>query len=393
MKLQNGFCQMDKEINVAHVILNNMGGISTLVQNLILYKGENSLPQVLYLMEIEGSQNTKANDLLDPSIKYEGLYFNPKSNWYHAFNNLAQKLSEKSGLLISNDQFDLIMLQAFNIPRKVVQLVHDDYNFSLSTKFHNCIDCFVSHNKFIYEKLCSSLPHRKNDIHYLTYGIPITGSSNLNLKPTVKLLFLGRPDKQKGIFDLFEIEKILHQYNVQVEWTILGKGPESEALKLQWINMENVKFYLAKNNDEVLRIAAEHDVLVFPTRFEGSPVAMLEAMSVGCVPIVTALSGGIKETIDDGINGFLCNEGNVNAFAEKIMFLSINRDRLRIMKNNAINTIVKLFDPHTNFNLYHQLFDQILNDGKDPVHHSVIQKIGSRLDAKHIPNWITLLFR
>ena len=384
---------MFKESNVAYVILNNLGGITTLVQNIILYNAESSLPQVLYVMDIEGSRNTKANDLLDPRIKYERIYFNPKSNWYHAFNNLAQKLSEKSGLLISNDQFDLIMLQAFNVPRKVVQLVHDDYNFSLSTKFHSCIDCFVSHNKFIYEKLCSTLPHRKNDIHYLTYGMPITGSANFTFNPTLKLLFLGRHDKQKGIYDLFEIEKILQQNNVRVEWTILGNGPESEALKLQWMNKTNVQFYFAKSNDEVLKIAAEHDVLVFPTRFEGSPVAMLEAMSVGCVPIVTALSGGIKETIDDGTNGFLCNEESSNVFAEKIIFLSSNRDKLNLMKNNAIKTIANLFDPHTNFNSYHRLFDQLLNNGKVPAHHSVFKKIGSRLDSKYIPNWMTLLFR
>lgn len=384
---------MAKESTVAHIILNNLGGITSLVQNLILYKGENPFPQDLYLLDIEGNMSMKANELIDKRLRYQKLYFNPKSNWYHSFKKISKKLSEKSGLLISNDQFDLIMLQAFNIPRKVVQLVHDEYNLSLSIKFKNCIDCFVCHNKYISEKLCLNLPDRINDIHFFNYGIPIQNNYSRNYNSRLKLLFLGRHDKQKGIFDLFEIEKILQQNNVEVDWTVLGKGPESEALKLQWANNDNVKFYLAKNNSEVLKIASENDILVFPTRFEGSPVAMLEAMSVGCVPIVTALDGGIKETIENKVNGFLCVEGSIDDFAENIILLSKNRETLMNMKQNAFNTITKYFDPFNNFKIYHQLFIQLINDGKIPMHHSVNQKIGSRLDSKYIPNWITLLFR
>lgn len=149
MKLQNGSWQMDKQLNVAHVIVNNLGGITSLVQNLILYKGDNALPQHLYLLDIEGNMNAKANHLIDPRLKYEKLYFNPKSNWYHSYKKISNTLSEKSGLLISNDQFDLIMLQAFNVPRKVVQLVHDEYNLSLSIKFQHCIDCFIDRKSVV----------------------------------------------------------------------------------------------------------------------------------------------------------------------------------------------------------------------------------------------------
>ena len=105
------------------------------------------------------------------------------------------------------------------------------------------------------------------------------------------------------------------------------------------------------------------------------------------------LDRGIKETIDDKVNGFLCGEGCIDEFAENVILLSKNRETLMNMKQNAFNTITKYFDPFTNFKFYHQLFIELINDGKIPVHHSVNQKIGSRLDSKYIPNWITLLFR
>ena len=219
--------------NVAHLIVNNLGGITTLTQNLILNKGIDDLPQELFLLNVIGNKNNSANDVINSEIKPFHLNFDPKQNWYHCFRKIANSLSLNSGILVSNDQYDLIMLLQFNIPRKVVQLVHDDYNLSLSLKFHHCIDRFISHNKFIYTSLCNLLPTRQNDIHFLNYGIPLFKNYNAKLNSTLNLLFLGRHDIQKGIYDLFEIEEILQINNVLVNWTILGKGPETESIKLE----------------------------------------------------------------------------------------------------------------------------------------------------------------
>jgi hypothetical protein len=105
---------------------------------------------------------------------------------------LANCLRKSEGLLVTNDQYDLIMLQAFNIPQKVVQLVHDEYNLQLSIKFSDCIDVFLAHSLFIYELLLKNLPERKNDIIHIPYGVPLGEKVDRRIKEgPLKLVFLG----------------------------------------------------------------------------------------------------------------------------------------------------------------------------------------------------------
>lgn len=395
MKLQNGFWQMDKQLNVAHVIVNNLGGITSLVQNLILYKGENAFPQELYLLDVKGNINTPATHFIDTDIEMKHLYFDHRSNWYYSFNRIAKQLSVKSGILVSNDQYDLIMLQAFNIPRKVVQLVHDPYNIDLSLKFHEVIDCFITHSRYIFNVLLEKLPKRFNDIKFIPYGIPLDSVKNRKLerdKP-LRLVFLGRHDKAKGVFDLYEIDKLLKQKNIYADWLILGKGPETKKLKEQWRDVSNVQFETPISQKNLNDFIGTADVIVFPTKFEGFPVALLECMSQGCVPVVTDLPGGIRELVIDGENGFKCEMNDNEAFTVAVEMLHNNREYLLEMQKHVSNIIFKNYNATTQSPIYQEIFRSLSISGTTPNHHSVHRKIGSRLDHPLIPNIVTSFIR
>ncbi len=53
---------------------------------------------------------------------------------------------------------------------------------------------------------------------------------------------MGRHDKAKGVYNLYEIDQILKEKNVYVEWLVLGKGPETEGLRQQWNGQRHVAF-------------------------------------------------------------------------------------------------------------------------------------------------------
>jgi glycosyltransferase involved in cell wall biosynthesis len=383
------------KINVVHCIVKNLGGITSLTQNLIRYNTNQSVHQELLALNITDNKNEPAQF---DSIIAENLaefLLNPKDNWYHTYNQLAIAFSKDSGVLLSNDQFDLIMLQAFNIPRKVVQLVHDPYNVELSKKFNPVIDGFIAHNRDIYNQLINLFPDRSLDIHYQPYGIPFDEKRILSKvkNKELNLLFLGRHDKGKGIYDLFEINTQLIAKGIVAQWYILGKGPETESLKHQWSSQQNVTFILARDNDEVLDYALKCDILVFPTKFEGSPVAMLEAMSMGCVPVVTNLPGGIAETIDNAENGFKCNIGKIAEFINAIELLNSNRELLHNMQMKSHATVASGFNIYKNTNLYVDIFKKYVTSSDSPRHHHVTLKIGSRLDQKWLPSFLTLILR
>jgi glycosyltransferase involved in cell wall biosynthesis len=386
---------MLKNTNVSHVIVNNMGGITTLIQHLILFKGKHALEQNLFQLEIIGNLNTPANlDGLHDCIVNK-QFIDSKNNWYFTFGKLAKLLSNEDGILVSNDQYDLIMLQAFNIPKKVVQIVHDLYNVTLSEKYHDCVDIFIAHSLYISEQLKALLPHRIADIHFIPYGIPLypTNIKTINDTKPLKLLFLGRHTGSKGIFDLIRINQILVQQNIFVQWMILGNGPDTVKLKKEWEGIQNVTFKHPPHITEVMNEIKDCDILVMPTKFEGLPVAMLEAMSMGCVPVVSDLEGGIQELVEDDINGYKCTIDDNALFAEKIIHLHLNRNVLLHLQKNAQERIYTYYSASIQMPKYQKVFLELYKKNSLPNHHSVSKKIGSRLDQFWIPNYITRLLR
>jgi len=386
---------MHKNPTVSHVIVNNMGGITSLIQNLIIYKGNNALTQSLIQLDISGNINTPAK--LDDRHKcYVTRHLlDSKNNWYFNYGKLSKLLSNEDGILVSNDQYDLIMLQAFNIPKKVVQIVHDLYNLDLSIKYHACIDIFIAHSMYISEQLKTLLPHRVADIHFIPYGIPLYPSTKFiinDIKP-LKLLFLGRHTVSKGIFDLIKINNLLLDKHITVQWCILGNGPDTLQLKKEWEGISNVTFKHPPTIDEVMSDIEDCDILVLPTKFEGLPVALLEAMSMGCVPVISDLKGGIQELVEDNINGYKCTINDNQLFADQILHLNANRSLLFQLQKNAQQKIHKNYNAIIQMPKYQDIFLELYKKNSLPKHHSVSIKIGSRLDQIWIPNFVTRFLR
>lgn len=75
------------------------------------------------------------------------------------------------------------------------------------------------------------------------------------------------------------------------------------------------------------------DIFVLTSERESFGRVLIEAMSVGC-PVIAANVGGVSEVVQDGVTGFLISSSDINAFAEKILLLTRDRD-LRIQMGLA----------------------------------------------------------
>ena len=97
-----------------------------------------------------------------------------------------------------------------------------------------------------------------------------------------------------------------------------GEGPDRERLE-KWTTTlglsERVEFpgYVR----DLTRIWSEADLMVLPSRAEGTPLAVLEAMMCGR-PVVTTDVGGNAEVIDDGITGFLAEAATSASFGKAL---------------------------------------------------------------------------
>ena len=97
---------------------------------------------------------------------------------------------------------------------------------------------------------------------------------------------------------------------------------------------EPTRFWGWLDRDGVRDRLAALDVLILLSAFEGLPVALLEAMGQGVVPIVTRIASGSPDVVRDGINGFLVPVGNISLFGDRVS--RVARDRqLRIRMGRA----------------------------------------------------------
>lgn len=133
------------------------------------------------------------------------------------------------------------------------------------------------------------------------------------------ILFVGRLAEKKGVTYLIEAMK-----QVDARLYIVGKGPLEDTLKDQAEEQGNkIMFVGPKSHEELPVIIASADLFVAPSIVaedgdqEGLPVSIIEAMASG-LPVVSGISGGTKDIVEDGVNGFILNAKDIDVLADKI---------------------------------------------------------------------------
>ncbi len=135
---------------------------------------------------------------------------------------------------------------------------------------------------------------------------------------------------QKNIFEIFDIAKKLYRYN----FIILGNGYLFEKAKI-YLKYENIKnVYLLGKKTDVFKYLYESDLFLSTSFYEGHPISILEAMSIG-LPIVASKVTGNIDTIKNNFSGFFYQLGDINEAASCIEKVMKNDDiKLKISINS-----------------------------------------------------------
>lgn len=167
---------------------------------------------------------------------------------------------------------------------------------------------FVSrHNKRLTEEQFGlRLPHGHvvfNPVklsHYVQYP-PVTDGFRLCC---VGRLFIG--DKGQDILLRILSKKTWKERPIQV--TFIGDGKDKEALMDLACLLEVTNVSFAGYADDMPQVWRHHHALILPSRCEGLPLTIIEAM-FAARPVVTTCAGGNAELLEDGVTGFI---GNIN---------------------------------------------------------------------------------
>lgn len=168
----------------------------------------------------------------------------------------------------------------------------------------------------------------------------------VQLFPEIKrekvILAVGRLNDHLKGFDLL-IESFAKLKNQDWELHIAGGDEEGEALKEQAERLgviNRIKF-LGKVKDIDLEYA-KAGIYVIPSRSEGFPNALAEAMAAGCCCIAFDFVAGPRDIIVDGISGLIIENGNTTEMAKAIDYLIAHPEKRIQLSKEAIKIREKL---------------------------------------------------
>lgn len=173
------------------------------------------------------------------------------------------------------------------------------------------------------------------------------------------ILWAGRLDPVKGLDVLL---RAIHQLDPihRAQLFLVGDGPERDGLERLMNQLEiqdRVRFLGSRSDVPSLLLAA--DLFVFPSRTEGLPNALLEAMAAG-LPIVTADVAGCRDLIEHHRTGWLVPFGNPAALAGAMAELLRNREFARQLGLAAQHEVRTKWNLVATWNDYEAIYREIL---------------------------------
>jgi glycosyltransferase involved in cell wall biosynthesis len=161
-----------------------------------------------------------------------------------------------------------------------------------------------------------------------------------------RIVYLGRIDPAKGIDDMREASRVLVEQGFKFSFACYGAGPEQERFPASMRQILGEYFYYGGvvSGDAKIKALTSADIFLMPSRFEGLPLALLEAMAAGCVPVVSD-RGAIPSVVEDGRNGFLVEPGNLTQIVGRLKFLlSEGETGWNQLRDEARRTVRERFD-------------------------------------------------
>jgi len=171
------------------------------------------------------------------------------------------------------------------------------------------------------------LPNLQRKSIVISNAVPVPDLSDWSTVKKYDVLFVGRLTKAKGINILLKAIKILKEkYQKEIKAAIVGKGYLEEELKglVMELGIEKEVEFLGVRRD-VEKLMKSTKLFVLPSRWEGLPLTILEAMSSGAGIIATKV-GGIPEVIEHEKEGILISPEDPTALARAITELLKDRE-------------------------------------------------------------------
>lgn len=338
-----------------------LGGVLSFYENLLTGDGDNIFDKKIILLNALDQHYPKPV-LNFPDARYEIFDFSYEQAPGIYASALQHLISDRPGVVLTNFLPELAALHLYRKPHKtVVYICHDELYLERAAQYSFLIEAYIAHNPAMFERLRQLMPDRTKDIHYIPYGISPAKAGKKNREDgKLGLVFLARHIMTKGILDIPKINRLLAKQNIPVEWTIFGDGKESPLFREEMREFDNVTFTRYEHKEELYGLLATSDLMIHPSSLDGLPVAMLEAMSAGVVPIVYEFNEGIRKVLIND-SGVVVPVGDYEDIVRQVSRFYHDRPLLGKFSSAARTLIMEQYEVSKQSALYYQLFRKYLS--------------------------------
>lgn len=217
----------------------------------------------------------------------------------------------------------------------------------------------VTVSETVKQRWCRYDGLKPDSVQVIYNGVPAPPPAGASREPSKgpRIAYVGRLSREKGADLLLEAFAAVRRAIPASELVLIGDGAERPALEKRAAEIGGVHF--AGWQQDVPAWLATMDLFALPSRTEGLPLALLEAMAAG-LPAVAADVGGVHEALDNGTTGLLVDPENPARLAEAMLALAQDPARRSGMGRSARQRFENRFALDRMVASYSALYDRIL---------------------------------
>lgn len=200
-----------------------------------------------------------------------------------------------------------------------------------------------------------------NKIISIPNSVSVNSEKPVCSKKENNVLYVGRIRSEKRIDLLLKVWSEVEKHNDGWNLIIVGDGPDIYKCKSlsNDLRLRNIKWKgWAINPDEYYSLSK---IFCLTSEQEGFATVLIEAQSFGCVPIAFDSYEAVHDIITDGYNGYIIPPFNIKEYANNLLDLMNNDEKLNNMSHNAISSVTR-FEERSIMNRWRNLVESVVSN-------------------------------
>lgn len=240
-----------------------------------------------------------------------------------------------------------IVKQYINPKLRIISVLHNDEEIYYKTLviWEKYVDVCLTISKRIKEKLLSKgFPLYK--IKDLYWKISCDGKLDRSYTPKglpIKIGYAGRISvEQKRVDQILKIAEKLRENHLEFQIEIAGTGTYERDLRkeIRQKNLQNnIRYIGMVKHEYIMGFWQDQDICISCSEWEGHSISHSEAMAAGSVLVITDTSGA-RDDVEEGVNGFIVDVGDIDMLVDRIIYLDKHRECLYQMGRRSVEKII-----------------------------------------------------